>query len=471
LLSHRLTKVLSKSLQSRFPELAIETNPLGGVLHGPGRQATTTHAPRLVALDQAGALEDGQVLQNGRQGDAMPRRQIGHRSRAARQPPKDVTPRRVSQGCKGLIQAVRIVYHVVKYTLGGQGVKRRLIAHGHFAHHDTVRTAARRCATKRGFATGNLKTMTAFGDRLTTAVRRRGTPVVVGLDPRFRELPPVLLSGRGDDPASRASGYLDFCRGVIDVVASLVPAVKPQTAFFEELGPPGMAALAAVVRHAREAGLLVIIDAKRHDIGSTAAAYAQAFLGPPDRSAWGGDALTVGPYLGEDSLAPFVEVAIERAAGVFVLVKTSNPGSATIQDLRVDGEPLYRHVAELVERLSAAQIGECGYGSVGAVVGATYARQLTELRRVMPHAWFLVPGYGHQGAEAKDVAGAFDDSGLGAVVNSSRGIIFAHSREPFSERYGHARWQEAVEAATRDMIEALRAETRAGRLPIAPSSD
>jgi orotidine-5'-phosphate decarboxylase len=306
--------------------------------------------------------------------------------------------------------------------------------------------------------------MKTFGEKLAVAVREKKTPVLVGLDPRWESLPEGIRNRSGDsDAIVKAEGYAEFCRGVIDAVALLVPAVKPQVAFFEELGPPGMQALADVVGFARSRGLLVIVDAKRNDIGSTAAAYAAAYFGEPASAAWPGDALTVSPYLGDDSLEPFVSAARQHGGGVFVLVKTSNPGGGQFQDLICDGRPLYRHVAEYAERLASKDIGPSGYGSVGAVVGATYPEQLTELRAAMPHAWLLIPGYGSQGGSAKDVAGGFDDAGLGAIVNNSRGIIFAHRRNEFA-KFGEARWQAAVEAATREMIDALAAETAAGQL-------
>jgi orotidine-5'-phosphate decarboxylase len=316
---------------------------------------------------------------------------------------------------------------------------------------------------------------TNFADRLTEQVRRRRTAVLVGLDPRWEQLPTPLTAGGAADTSSRAATYARFCREVIDVVAPLVPAVKPQAAFFEQLGPAGMAALFEVIQHARAAGLIVIIDGKRNDIGSTAEAYAEAYLGSaadvdptgsalPQTSAWGGDALTVSPYLGDDSLRPFVDLGQRHGNGVFVLVKTSNPGGGQFQDLVVDGRPLYRHVGDFVERLAVETTGQCGYGAVGAVVGATYPQQLAELRQAMPHTWFLVPGYGAQGGAARDVAPAFDAQGLGAVVNSSRGIIFAHARKDFAGRFAPADWQRAVEAATREMIDQLRADTPAGKL-------
>jgi orotidine-5'-phosphate decarboxylase len=298
--------------------------------------------------------------------------------------------------------------------------------------------------------------MEHFADRLASAVQRLSAPVVVGLDPRWEQLPPTFRGGGTSDSwQTKADSYCAFCDGVVDVVAPLVPAVKVQAAFFEELGPPGMQAMARVIEHAQRQGLLVIVDAKRNDIGSTAMAYARGFLGR-NRSAWNADAITVSPYLGDDSLAPFVEVAQERSAGVFVLVKTSNPGGRMLQDLVCGHKPLYRHLAEHVEQLAARTAGACGYGLVGAVIGATYPEQLAELRAVMPHTWFLVPGYGSQGGTATDVAVAFDARGLGAIVNNSRGIIFAHERPEYAHAFGPARWQEAVEAATRDMIAELR---------------
>ncbi len=230
-----------------------------------------------------------------------------------------------------------------------------------------------------------------------------------------------------------------------------------------------MSALADVIRHAHKRGLLVVLDGKRNDIGSTATAYAEAYLGAGEASPWGADALTVSPYLGDDSLDPFVEVGRLRGAGLFVLVKTSNPGSRCFQDLVADGQPIYRHVAGHVERMAADSRGECGYGSVGAVVGATHPEQLAELRAAMPQTWFLVPGFGAQGGTAQDVAQAFDSRGLGAIVNNSRGINFAYNRSPYRERYAADQWQRAVEDATHDMIELLRAETPAGNLSSAGS--
>lgn len=307
--------------------------------------------------------------------------------------------------------------------------------------------------------------MTQFADRLAAAVERRRTPVMVGLDPRADSLPRGLLADdQRRDPQAVADAFERFSCGVIDVVRELVPVVKPQAAFFEQYGPAGMTALARVIDYARRHGLLVVLDGKRNDIGTTATAYAEAYLGAPPASPWGADALTVSPYLGDDSLTPFVDVARERGAGIFVLVKTSNPGGRMLQDLMIDGRPLYRVVGDYVEQLAAATCGDSGYGAVGAVVGATYPEQAAELRAAMPHTWFLVPGFGAQGGTARDVAAAFDASGRGAIVNNSRGIIFAHAAKAYKERFGDTRWQAAVEAATRDMIQQLAADSPAGRL-------
>jgi orotidine-5'-phosphate decarboxylase len=298
-----------------------------------------------------------------------------------------------------------------------------------------------------------------FADRLAESVLRLRSPVVVGLDPRWEQLPEPLRNRSDGSFAEQAAAYAQFCSGVSDVVAPLVPAVKVQAAFFEELGPSGMAAMGAVITHAQNRGLLVILDGKRNDIGSTATAYARGYLGR-GHSAWQADALTVNPYLGDDSLTPFVETAIERRCGVFVLVKTSNPGGRMLQDLAAGDRTLYAHVAQHVEQLAAGTLGNCGYGAVGAVVGATYPDQLNELRSRMPHTWFLVPGYGSQGGTAADVRAAFDPRGLGAIVNNSRGIIFAHERPEYAQQFGASRWQRAVEAATRAMIDELRATVR-----------
>lgn len=306
----------------------------------------------------------------------------------------------------------------------------------------------------------------SFSARLTQKIQAKQTPVLVGLDPRFELIPDSLKkSVDTQNPFAVATLFERFCKAIIDIISPLVPGVKPQCAFFEQLGVPGMQCLSNIIEYARQNDLLVILDGKRNDIGSTASAYANAYLG--SNSIWKADALTVSPYLGDDSLSPFVQLAEERQAGIFVLVKTSNAGGAMFQDLVSNNKPIYQYVAEYVERLSeeSCSLNQLTYyGNVGAVVGATWSTQLSELRSIMKKVWFLVPGYGSQGGTAADVAGAFDENGLGAIVNNSRGILFAHRSARYSDLFGENQWEKAVETATRQMIESLAAETSAGKL-------
>jgi orotidine-5'-phosphate decarboxylase len=270
-------------------------------------------------------------------------------------------------------------------------------------------------------------------DRLVAAVHRHATPLCVGLDPRPECLPQTIR----DEHPNSVRACEEFCCRVIDISAKYVGVVKPQSAFFERWGAEGFAVLRTVLRRAKEQGLFTILDAKRGDISTTAAAYAEAAFDYFDA-----DAVTVNPYLGRDSVEPFIKAARERRRGVFVLVRTSNPGAGAFQDLVCEGKPLYRHVAEAVETWSGEHRNSLGYGDVGAVVGATRPVDLRALRAVLPSAWLLVPGYGVQGAGAADVAGAFQADGLGAVVNSSRGVVF-----PF--RPEDRTWETKIEQAMR----------------------
>ena len=294
--------------------------------------------------------------------------------------------------------------------------------------------------------------------RLHEAIARTKTPALVGLDPNIALMPPSVVA----DADSPAAACERFCCDVIDVVAGIVPAVKPQSAYFEQHGPDGVAALARVMTYARNAGLIVLLDAKRGDIGSTGKAYAAGLLAGTDPSAapFASDALTVSPYLGPDTLQPFVDRAHEVEGGLYILVRTSNPQSAVFQDRTTDGTTVYEAIGDHVERLNREAPQDNGYGSIGAVVGATYPQELVALRERMPSTPFLIPGYGSQGGGAADVLPAVDREGRGGLINSSRGILYAHAREPFAERFGPENWQGAVEAATHAMIDDLTVSPR-----------
>ena len=291
-------------------------------------------------------------------------------------------------------------------------------------------------------------------DRLIEAIKRKGNPTVAGLDPKLEYVPPELQAAAfreyGETLEGAAAAILAFNQGIIDALADVVPAVKPQAAYYELYGWPGMQALARTIAYAKEKGLFVIIDGKRNDIGTTMEAYAAAHLGSTrvgerTLSAFGGDALTVNGYLGSDGIRPLLAVCRERDAGIFVLVKTSNPSSGELQDKPLDGAPLYRRMGALCEEWGKDLPGRAGYSGVGAVVGATYPAQLAELRAALPHTFFLVPGYGAQGGGAADVAAAFDPQGGGAVINSSRAILCAWKKEGCSpEDYAAAARREAL---------------------------
>ncbi|HEY7003838.1 MAG TPA: orotidine-5'-phosphate decarboxylase [Gaiellaceae bacterium] len=279
-----------------------------------------------------------------------------------------------------------------------------------------------------------------FADRLAETVDRKRSQLLVGLDPR-PELLPVEL--RGETYLSRpaaADACARFCRGLIDAVAPYVVGVKLQLAFFEVLGSDGLRAYEEVRDYARAAALLVLADAKRGDIGSTARAYADAYLEAGDDERSSVDALTVNPYLGSDSIEPFVAACRRSGSGLFCVVKTSNAGSVDIQDLALsDGRPVWHHVAELVNGWGAGLVGERGLSSVGAVVGATYPRAVAEARKLMPQAVLLLPGIGAQGATPADVARAFTSGPASALVPVSRAVIYAF-------RVDGADWRKAAAA-------------------------
>jgi orotidine-5'-phosphate decarboxylase len=279
-----------------------------------------------------------------------------------------------------------------------------------------------------------------FPDRLADAVERKRSQLLVGLDPR-PDLLPVELAGDAHlslEAAAEASAR--FCCGIIDAVAPHAVGVKPQLAFFEALGSHGLAAFERVCGYARSAGLIVLADAKRGDIGSTSRAYAAAYVEPRGDEPPVADAMTVNPYLGRDSLEPFLRAARRHGAGVFCLVKTSNEGGADVQDLVLtDGRPVWQHVALLVHELGEELVGERGLSAIGAVVGATHPRAVGEARRLLPQAILLLPGVGAQGATPADLARAFTSGPASALVNASRSVIYAF-------RNGQEDWRGAASA-------------------------
>ena len=297
-------------------------------------------------------------------------------------------------------------------------------------------------------------------NRLVSRIRETGAPIVVGLDPMLSYIPEQILekafSECGEALEGAAQAIWEFNREIIDNTCDLIPAVKPQIAMYEQFGLEGLKAFEKTVKYCKEKGLVVIGDVKRGDIGSTSAAYATAHLGKVTVgtkriAAFDEDFATVNPYLGSDGVKPFVKVCREEKKGIFVLVKTSNPSSGEFQDRLIDGRPLYEHVGEKVAEWGEECMGD-SYSYVGAVVGATYPEMGKILRKIMPKAYILVPGYGAQGGKGADLVHFFNADGLGAIVNSSRGIIAAWQQEEYG-KYGAEHFGEASRAAVLDMRE------------------
>ncbi len=266
-------------------------------------------------------------------------------------------------------------------------------------------------------------------DQLIEAVNQKSAPIVVGLDPLIRKLPSYLVAAaekeHGKGAAAMAEAMLQFNTQILEAIAPIVPSVKLQKACYEVLGPEGLVVFEKSAQKAKDLGLIVIDDSKRGDIGSTAALYAEATIG----SNLASDFTTVNPYLGWDGIEPFVEKAQKNDKGFFLLVRTSNPSASNYQEASLDGLPLYRKVAQDLENHASAWVNKSGYSSLGAVVGATWPEEAEQLRADMPSCYFLVPGYGAQGGSGMDVMPTFDEQGYGALINSSRGIIFASQRD------------------------------------------
>ncbi len=298
-------------------------------------------------------------------------------------------------------------------------------------------------------------------DVLIEKIKERNNPTVAGLDPKLDYVPEEMKAAafkeHGETFAGAAAAILQFNKTLIDALCDIVPAVKPQSAYYEMYGIEGIRCLHETIAYAKKNGMYVILDAKRGDIGATSEAYAKAYLGKTElgnhaEEAFGADCLTVNPYLGTDGIKPFTDQCAANGKGIFVLVKTSNKSSGELQDLKSDGKYIYEHMAELVKTWGSDLLGVNGYSSVGAVVGATYPEQAEALRSRMPHTYFLVPGYGAQGGKAEDVAKSFNKDGLGAIVNASRSIMCAYQKNGGS--LGDAARAEAIRMRD-DILSAL----------------
>ncbi len=297
---------------------------------------------------------------------------------------------------------------------------------------------------------------------LVQKIREKNNPTVAGLDARLEYIPSRItdryIGEYGQTLRAAAASMLEFNKGLIDALCDIVPAIKPQAAYYELLGPDGAAVLRDTIAYAHEKGMYVIADIKRNDIGATATAYAQAYLGRSEvcgvsLPVYDSDSCTVNAYLGTDGIHPFLEECKNREKSIYILVKTSNKSSGEFQNRLMGDQPLYVRMAEKVAEWGEELMTECGYSQVGAVVGATYPEEQRIIRQIIPHSYFLVPGYGAQGAAAKDIANAFNDDGLGAIVNSSRGIMCAWKKCDLD--YQEAARREAIRMRD-DIVGAIR---------------
>lgn len=296
-------------------------------------------------------------------------------------------------------------------------------------------------------------------NKLVSNIKKTNAPVVIGLDPMLSYIPEHILNKAfaeyGETLKGAAEAVFEYNKGIVDAIHDLIPAVKPQIAMYEQFGVEGLIAFQRTVDYCKEKDLVVIGDIKRGDIGSTSTAYAVGHLGKIQVGSqiyapFGEDFVTVNPYLGSDGVKPFIEVCKEENKGLFILVKTSNPSSGEFQDKLVDGRPLYELVGEQVAKWGEEHMGE-EYSYIGAVVGATYPEMGKILRQIMPKSYILVPGYGAQGGKAEDLVHYFNQDGLGAIVNSSRGIICAYQMEQY-QKFGSLHYADASRQAVIDMV-------------------
>ena len=298
-------------------------------------------------------------------------------------------------------------------------------------------------------------------DRLINKIKETNNPTVIGLDPRYELLPKCVLEKYPDTLEGVSQAIVEYNKALIDETYDVIPAVKPQIAFYEMFGIPGMKAFEETCKYAKQKGMIVIADIKRGDIGSTAQGYSNAYLGKTkigekEESIFDVDFVTVNPYMGTDCVKPFIEDCKKYDKGIFILVKTSNPSSGELQDVKLEnGEEVYVKVAKLVEEWGKELRGEYGYSSIAAVAGATYPKQLKEIREIAPHTYFLIPGYGAQGGKAEDIALGFDKNGLGGIVNASRSLMCAYKSELWKDKFAEKDYAKATRAEALRMKEEL----------------
>ena len=289
-------------------------------------------------------------------------------------------------------------------------------------------------------------------DKLIDKIKETNNPTVIGLDPRYEMIPECIKSKYEENLEGVAKAILEFNKALIDEIYDVIPAIKPNVAFYEMYGLEGMKTFEETCQYAKEKGMLVIADIKRGDIGSTAKAYSNAFLGRTkigenEVSIYDVDFVTLNPYMGIDAIKPFIEDCQKYNKGVFIIDKTSNPSSGDLQDLTLEnGEEVYTKVAKLVEEWGKDLRGEYGYSSISTVVGATYPKQLQDLRKIAPHTFFLIPGYGAQGGKAEDIALGFDENGIGGIINSSRGLMCAYKSDLWKNTYEEKDFAKATRA-------------------------
>ncbi len=298
-------------------------------------------------------------------------------------------------------------------------------------------------------------------DKLIEKIKETNNPTVIGLDPRYEMLPKCVTNKYSQDLEGVSKAIIEYNKALIDSTCDIIPAIKPQIAFYEMFGIPGLEAFKETCRYAKEKGMIVIADIKRGDIGSTAAGYSNAFLGRTpigevEKAIYDVDFITVNPYMGTDCIKPFIEDCKKYDKGIFILVKTSNPSSGELQDLKLENEKeVYAQVAELVEKWGEELRGKNEYSSVAAVVGATYSKQLEQIRKIAPHTYFLIPGYGAQGGKANDIALGFDNNGLGGIVNASRSLMCAYKSDKWKDMFEEEDYAKATRAEALRMKDEL----------------